>query len=215
MFIELKEKISPEMNKKDIEKILFTNNEYKMEIATKINLIKEGLEKDKVFKDIQNECNNEILSDIIIAIIKDNITPFEETQFLREENFEKFKYLINYLFENMILQIELKKVIKEATNLEDDQINCAGKLLYTAMEWAINKRYSNLHFYESFYDMFRFEKNKIDFIWELYTQNKQTLINIVLLNNINTCKEIKQKVEHWSDLFMKIFDEDEENENDD
>ena len=166
MLDEIKRIVSNGMTEKDFESIVLSDEKCKTELTSIINSIKDGGSIDEIFDTIKKEIKEQVLCEVIIDIIISDIKPFKETTFLRSMDFDNFKYLITYMFENVIIQIESKHVIKEAVDLDDQKVEYMCRLLYTVLEWVINKRYSYQHFEYSFNDMFRFDMNKIEFLWE-------------------------------------------------
>lgn len=203
-------KITNEMTATDIENLLeLDGEEYQKEIEHLVESIKDNQNKIEVFEKIQKECENTSLIKIVYNSISAELKPFEETQFLREVEYEKFTLIINYLFENTILQTELRDKIRSETGLNKDNLGNAIKLLNTLTEWIVVKRYSFSYFKKAIYTLFRFDAIRTEFLWNLYMNNKQELRTIVLLNNTLLCEDINESFSKLMDIFNDIFDDDE------
>lgn len=207
MFEQIKKIIIPSMTEIEFENTILCETECKNELTEVINRIKDGNDVDEILSSIKNEIEDQVFCDVIIDIINTDVKPFKETAFLRELDLESFSSLITYMFENIIIQTEQKHVIMDAMELDVQQVECISKLLYTVLEWVINKRYSYQYFEKSFNDMFRFDKYKTDFLWNLFIKNKSQLITVVLLSNIGICKDIKNQIGQWYELFSIVFND--------
>lgn len=211
MFDNLKQKINPEMSKKDIHEIIKSEkNEFMSETKELINKIKNGEPKDNLYKVIQDDVDNKNFIEIIDDFISPSLIPFEETKYLREIDLEKFKYIINNIFENTFIQVEQIKVIHDEIKLEKDQIKYACKFLNTLVDWLIIRRYSLNCFKNEAYNLFRLDSDRAVFIYSKLKERKDELTNIVMLNNVAICKEIKNEIKKLVDIFSEIFEEDEE-----
>ena len=62
------------------------------------------------------------------------------------------------------------------------------------------------------YHMFRFDEKKSENLWHLFVKNKQELINIIMFENHLLCKNIKTDISKLTDIFIDLFEEDEESD---
>jgi len=149
--------------------------------------------------------------DAVIRMIKANLKPFEDMSYLRGLGYTEFKEVINYSFENILINSELMEVIIEHTNLDEKNIDFIIRFLNTINNYIIVKRYTRNRFEKTVYDMFRFDEAKVNFLWELFDNRRQELINIALLNNITLCRGIREDLINLLDIFGDIFEEQEDN----
>lgn len=214
MFDRLQEKITEETSKAEVQRILISEKkDYLDEIKKLIDIIKEGKEKEELFNDIREKCNNNILAEIAIEYISSKIIPYEQTQFLREMEFDEFKFIIEYIFINAIIQTESRDTIKAKVQLSGEKVNYIIKLLNTALDCIIIRRFTASYFKQQFNELFKFDEKKTKYLWQLFYNRKENLANIVILNNITTCKEIRNELIRLVNIFSDIF-EDEENDDD-
>ncbi len=99
-------------------------------------------------------------------------------------------------------------VIYEKTELNKKEIKYAVKLLNTLLDWIIVKRFTINNYERKVKNLFRFDDEKTNFLWELFVSKRTELINIVLLNNINLCNQINEEMNNLVEVFSSIFDQD-------
>ena len=213
MFDELQKKITEEMSKVEVQDIFESEkNGYLEEIKELIDKIKDGKDKEELFNDIREKCESNILAETVIEYISTRIIPYEQTQYLREMQFDEFKMIIDYMFINVIIQTESRDTIKTKVQLSSENINYIIKLLYTALDCIIVRRFTSSYFMKQFNDWFKFDEEKTKYLWQLFYSKKENLANIVLLNNITICKEIKSELNRLVKIFSDIFEDDDDDE---
>lgn len=212
MFDRLQEKITEEMSKAEVQRILISEKkDYLDEIKKLIDKIKEGKDKEELFNDIREKSKNNIFAEIAIEYISSKIIPYEESQFLREMEFYEFKVIIEYMFTNVIIQTESRDTIKAKVRLSGEKVNYIIKLLNTALDCIVVRRFTASYFNQQFNELFKFDEEKTKYLWQLFYNRKENLANIVILNNITMCREIRNELIRLVNIFSDIF-EDEEND---
>lgn len=208
MFDKLKGSITKEMSKDEIRQIIISEEEEIFaEVKLLIDKVKEGYNKNDLFDDIYAQCENNNLAELLIEWISSDICPYEEMQYFRKMEYDLFQNITEYMFNNAILETESKDTIRQKAHLDEDNILSIIKLLNSIMDWVIVRRYTFNNFKWKLYDLFRFDEQKIIFLWNLYTDRKQELTKIVLLNNITICRGIKDDLSELIDIFSEMFDD--------
>ena len=210
MFEKFTKQITQEKTDKEIAIKFLSDSDAKEQILELTNKIKDNESKEKVFKMVVDECENDKISDAIIRIINQNIKPYEEMSYFRELDLSKFKSIIEYMFDNTLITTESKDIIIEKTNLDENNFKYALRLLNTVNSYIVLKRFTQNRFKTAIYDLFRFGKDKIDFLWELFNHNKQTLVTIAILNNISLCRDISDDLANLLKVFTEFSNEDDE-----
>lgn len=206
MFNKINKKITSKMGKDEVMKIIFSEkDEFYSEEDKLVKKIKNGEDKNKIFNQLDKECNNNELKQFIIDFILSDIAPYEETAFLRECNSDAFSNLIRYMLENTIIQRESNQVIKEKTGLDDNHIIYTKKLLNTVLELAIVRRYTFNFFKQEIIDLFQLEEAKIEMLWDLFIDRKKELEKIILIENRLVCEDLKDEVEKLARFTIKYL----------
>ncbi len=205
--------LASEMTDEAVHEFISANDKiFFEEIDKTIDSVKDGLDKEALFDTIRQQCKNERFCSIVINIITKQIIPYEDMEYFRSLDYETFKEKIEYLFKNTILQSELDEVVKAETALSDEEVDRSMKLLNTVTDWVIIKRFTVKRFCYEVYELFRFDNLKAEYLFNLYSNNAQSLTNIALFANIDLCKDLKNDMDKILDIFNNIFDNDESDE---
>lgn len=204
MFEEFIKKITNENTDKEIINVLKNDESAKKQIDELIEKIKDGESKENIFAYITTSCQEEKLSQIIINVINSNLKPFEEMSYFRKIKISEFKSLMVYLVNNTLINTESKDIVLKETGLSNDNFTFAIRLLNTINDYVIVRRFTANRFQKILFDMFRFDIEKSEFLWELYNTNKKQLTEVVMLNNISLCRDINNTLSNLLNIFSDI-----------
>lgn len=205
MFEKIIPYLSEKMSREEIDDlVLNVNSEFEKNIELLADKVKNGGDKISVLEEVSEICNNEIFCKLVLENLSEVLIPFEEMRYLRELEFNEFVMLINYMFENLIIHLEDPQTIANETKLDEQNIIYIKRLLYTLLQLIIVRRHTFNWYKSMIFDMFRFDEKKTTFLWELYCKNKEQLINIVVLENIQTCKDIRDEMDRLNRIFSEI-----------
>lgn len=210
MFDSILDLLSPDMSKEEIKKIIHNNNNLTNSFENEINditqIIKNGKEKNKVFNDIHKNISINSFYELICDRVNSKILPYEETTFIRIMEQNEYEKKVSYAFNNIILTRLPEKIVIKELELEVEQIIYLIKFLNTITEKIIINRVSIELFQDEMIELFEFtDKEKINFVWNLYDSHRKQLNEIVLLENSIRCKEIKQDTEFLITILKGLF----------
>ena len=206
MFERIIPYLSEKLSKEEIQDIILNeDNGFDEEIELLADKVKNGVDKELVIQEVEAACDNELFRELILKQFLLVLEPYEDMTYLRGLEYEQFKSLINYMFENIVICLEDLQTIINEVQLEKNEVIYIRKLLYTLLQYIIVKRHTFSYFKRLVFEMFRFDDNKTLYLWELYNNNKKQLVDIVVLENIQTCKDIRDGINQLNDFFSEIL----------
>ena len=178
--------IKSDMSQKEIAEYINTNsleiNDYIKTISTK--------DKEQLFANIEGSCSNSDILEYLKSKINNFVSAYEETKFIRELSQHDFEEKISYLFDNMVIQYELLDIRMAKTSFNESQLQIILKMFNTIMNYIIIKRYTTSNFKDAMQKMFVFDNQKIDYLWNLFFNNKDVLVNITLTKVLPELREL-------------------------
>lgn len=210
MFETLASNITKEMDEREINEYLGSKEhekDYKNEILTLSDRVKNGESIDQVCSEVRKNIKNEILLEIIFSDLNVSLQPFEETEFLRNIDFNHFEDYSKFIFNNTILRLSSVKQIQSMIDISIDELKCVVKFLNHSKLLIIIKRYSKELFIETIYEMFRLDRKCAEFIWQLFDNNRDELVVSVMMDSSELLKSIKGSVSMILEIFKDIIEE--------
>lgn len=196
-----KQEINEYVKSKEISK------EYKNEILTLSDRIKDGESSDNVHVDICSKIKNDNFLELIFSDLNNSLQPFYETEFLRNLEITDFEKFINIVFENGILRLSSIKQVQSIVDISVENLKCIVKFLNYSKYQIITKRYSKELFITTTYDMFRLNRNYAEVVWNLFDNNRNDLIISVLMDNSDMIRDIKNSVYMILNIFEDIIED--------
>ena len=213
MFDKISKKIMHDMSKSELHELILSEEEdFTHGVNEIVERIKDGEEKEQLYNQLNEKCKNDNFMVLVDDMVSPRIAPYEEMRYLREINSNDFSILIKYMLENTIIQCESKEIIKEKTNLSDENIEYSIKLLNSILEWIIVRRYTFERFKQPIFHMFRFDEEKAKILWDSFMDEQQKLTNIVMLENNIICKNIKTDISKLINIFKDLFEDEGESQ---
>lgn len=196
--------IQSDMSQKELAEYIKTNsleiNDYIKTISAKI---KSGEDKEQLFTKIEGSCSNSDILEYLKSKINNFICAYEETKFIRELSQHDFEEKISYLFDNMVIQYELLDIRMAKTSFNEPQLQIILRMFNTIMNYIIIKRYTSSNFKDAMQKMFVFDNQKIDYLWNLFSNNKDVLIKITL---IKVLPELRELTISFKDFYTDFID---------
>lgn len=183
-------------------------DEYFKEIIDLSNNIKDGkIDTNDLTQLISNNINNVNFRNIIIKETNEFLESFFETQFTRDIQLTDFKKYFETVFLKLILQVSTLDTVSELIKLEKNDIITIVKILNFSKILILVKRSSKELFIMAIYDKFRLDKDKTEYIWNLFDTHKKELIVSVLMENTDIIRKMNKSVSMIVDIFQDLIDE--------
>lgn len=211
MFSNINSKISADMKEIEIVKLIKSEeykDEYFKEIIDLSNNIKDGkIDTNDLTQLISNNINNVNFRNIIIKETNEFLESFFETQFTRDIQLTDFKKYFETVFLKLILQVSTLDTVSELIKLEKNDIITIVKILNFSKNLILVKRSSKELFIMAIYDKFRLDKDKTEYIWNLFDTHKKELIVSVLMENTDIIRKMNKSISMIVDIFQDLIDE--------
>lgn len=211
MFSNINSKISADMKEIEIVKLIKSEeykDEYFKEIIDLSNNIKDGkIDTNDLTQLISNNINNVNFRNIIIKETNEFLESFFETQFTRDIQLTDFKKYFETVFLKLILQVSTLDTVSELIKLEKNDIITIVKILNFSKYLILVKRSSKELFIMAIYDKFRLDKDKTEYIWNLFDTHKKELIVSVLMENTDIIRKMNKSISMIVDIFQDLIDE--------
>lgn len=211
MFSNINSKISADMKEIEIIKLIKSEeykDEYFKEIIDLSNNIKDGkIDTNDLTQLISNNINNVNFRNIIIKETNEFLESFFETQFTRDIQLTDFKKYFETVFLKLILQVSTLDTVSELIKLEKNDIITIVKILNFSKYLILVKRSSKELFIMAIYDKFRLDKDKTEYIWNLFDTHKKELIVSVLMENTDIIRKMNKSISMIVDIFQDLIDE--------
>ena len=183
-------------------------DEYFKEIIDLSNNIKDGkIDTNDLTQLISNNINNVNFRNIIIKETNEFLESFFETQFTRDIQLTDFKKYFETVFLKLILQVSTLDTVSELIKLEKNDIITIVKILNFTKYLILVKRSSKELFIMAIYDKFRLDKDKTEYIWNLFDTHKKELIVSVLMENTDIIRKMNKSISMIVDIFQDLIDE--------
>lgn len=183
-------------------------DEYFKEIIDLSNNIKDGkIDTNDLTQLISNNINNVNFRNIIIKETNEFLESFFETQFTRDIQLTDFKKYFETVFLKLILQVSTLDTVSELIKLEKNDIITIVKILNFSKYLILVKRSSKELFIMAIYDKFRLDKDKTEYIWNLFDTHKKELIVSVLMENTDIIRKMNKSISMIVDIFQDLIDE--------
>lgn len=183
-------------------------DEYFKEIIDLSNNIKDGkIDTNDLTQLISNNINNVNFRNIIIKETNEFLESFFETQFTRDIQLTDFKKYFETVFLKLILQVSTLDTVSELIKLEKNDIITIVKILNFSKYLILVKRSSKELFIMTIYDKFRLDKDKTEYIWNLFDTHKKELIVSVLMENTDIIRKMNKSISMIVDIFQDLIDE--------
>jgi len=211
LFSNINSKISADMKEIEIIKLIKSEeykDEYFKEIIDLSNNIKDGkIDTNDLTQLISNNINNVNFRNIIIKETNEFLESFFETQFTRDIQLTDFKKYFETVFLKLILQVSTLDTVSELIKLEKNDIITIVKILNFSKYLILVKRSSKELFIMAIYDKFRLDKDKTEYIWNLFDTHKKELIVSVLMENTDIIRKMNKSISMIVDIFQDLIDE--------
>lgn len=208
MFETIVKKIKQDMSDTEVKKLIRSERvAFNKEIDTLSNRIKDGERIEDVICAIHNELTSHVLINIVENEIKNETISFIESEHIRSLELSGFCELIKYSLDNIIINKESERVVAEHLQLDRKSFGYLVKFMNTINDLIVVKRFTKNNFSIAMFDLFRLDTDKINYIWQLFEDNKAQLINASLLSTIATIRRINNNIDFLNDLLANLDNE--------
>lgn len=208
MFETLFEIISCDKTEQEILNNIENNEVIEKEIEDVASNIKDGQSIEEIYSILEQNCENENIFNKIKQLIEVEIKSYTDTVIIRNMSFESFSTIIEYLVKNTIIQTEDSELVIKETGLSKEEFKYIYRFVIFVNKHIIIGRVTEKFFHEICYDMFRLDDEKIAFLWKIFNENREELITAAMLNNILTCRDIKDSFSDLIEVFKNIVESD-------
>ena len=89
-------------------------------------------------------------------------------------------------------------------HIDRTQFGYLVKFMNTANDLIIIKRFTKNNFSIAMFDLFRLETEKVDYIWEMFEQNKDSLVTASLLSVITSIRRTNNNIDFLNELLSNL-----------
>lgn len=122
------------------------------------------------------------------GIVRERVRPYEDAEFLRQMEMERFEQLSLYVFENLILYYIGEDQI-DAALASVDQIYCCSKIMYTFVNMIIGRTYRKDYAFSRMKHMFGLDSEKCERWHSLLKGNEDQLWRILIMQKISDIED--------------------------
>lgn len=195
----------------DIENITSSNDELEREYNEFIEKCYQELKSGRSLESILNSLKNENIESILIEKFSSDFEtyckPYNETEFIRNNNLSDNKKLMELLLNNTLIYKEPVYRLLEKTKLEETELRHAIKFLNTINIFIIKRRYTKEMFKEYAEDYFGIKEDLIEYLWSLFVKHKAELVEAYLIDRTN---RIDRSINEINNIFTALISDDEE-----
>ena len=208
MFEALAGKITQEMPEEEIYRILHTERaEFNKGIRELSDRVKSGEDITEVIASIQGSVQSALLLKIVEEELRDDTISFVESEYIRRLDMPKFKEFIKYALDNIIICKESEGEVAQYLHIDRTQFGYLVKFMNTANDLIIIKRFTKNNFSIVMFDLFRLEAEKVEYIWKLFEQNKDSLVTASLLSVITSIRRTNNNIDFLNELLSNLGEE--------
>ena len=208
MFQALVKKITQEMSESEIYQVLHAERaEFNKGLRELSNRVKSGEDIDEVIASIQESVPSTLFLKIVEEELRDDTISFVESEYIRKLDMPKFKEFIKYALDNIIISKESEREVAKHLYIDRTQFGYLVKFMNTANDLIIIKRFTKNNFSIAIFDLFRLETEKVDYIWEVFVQNKDSLVTAALLSAITSIRRANNNIDFLNELLSNLGEE--------
>ena len=208
MFEALVKKITQEMSESEIYQVLHAErSEFNKGLRELSDRVKSGEDIDEVIASIQESVPSTLFLKIVEEELRDDTISFVESEYIRKLDMPKFKEFIKYALDNIIISKESEREVAKHLHIDRTQFGYLVKFMNTANDLIIIKRFTKNNFSIAMFDLFRLETEKVDYIWEVFVQNKDSLVTAALLSAITSIRRANNNIDFLNELLSNLGEE--------
>lgn len=208
MFEALVKKITQEMSESEIYQVLHAERaEFNKGLRELSDRVKSGEDIDEVIASIQESVPSTLFLKIVEEELRDDTISFVESEYIRKLDMPKFKEFIKYALDNIIISKESEREVAKHLHIDRTQFGYLVKFMNTANDLIIIKRFTKNNFSIAMFDLFRLETEKVDYIWEVFVQNKDSLVTAALLSAITSIRRANNNIDFLNELLSNLGEE--------
>lgn len=208
MFESILKKITPEMSKIEIAKVIRVERiTFNKEIEELAEAVKSGGQIEEIIGNLKGNIQSQEFLSIVEKELREETSSFVESEYIRKLNFPEFCELMDYALENIVLFKESDHAVAQRLRIDREQFSYLVKFMNTANDLIITKRFTKNNFSLAMIDLFRLDTEKIEYIWNLFVQNREQLTISVLLGTVTTIRRINNNIDFLNKIFAKLEEE--------
>lgn len=185
--------IDKDLSEQEIFEVLDKNNDYfEKEIDRICRRIRKENNHQEVLKDIKATIKNKNFYDIIEKEINYILAPFNECEFIRRMDYDKFKDLVDYSIDNIIINVEEKKEICKKQELSSIECDYLAKFMNTITDLIFVQRRTKKYFISGVECLFSLGKEKNEYIWNTFIGKKNIIKESIIFDVSNDVQNVKK-----------------------
>lgn len=212
--------LSGKIDKNLVDKIFYEKYEVDVNNYSLYYILENILKSNSLSDDLKKEIykihvfDNDFW-DIVFDILNEEEEAFIETKFLREMQVDCRIDLYKSIFYDLILNTNdfEKKYEEYRARLTYDEFLCFHRVEYTMVAFIISHNKSKNYFKQDVYDMFRFDTEEVDLMWQLINDNKDQLTPMLLFsqnrNILSKIDYITESIKIITNIFKDILSDNE------
>ncbi|MCI8919837.1 MAG: hypothetical protein HFH29_13995 [Eubacterium sp.] len=192
LFIRIYDKSGNDLNQYINGKSLTVSNDVSDELMQEIKaFLLEAEEAVKKAEDVKSlieeipaaaDCNKFL--EWLEGFLYESVRPYQDAEYLRKADIEKFEQVSIYVFENMILSNIVSEYI-DAEIVDEKQACCIRKILLTFVNRIISHNDRKEYIFNSMERRFGLCAEKCDIWWKLVKENEDRLWKIMIMRKMN------------------------------
>ena len=208
MFETFEKRITQDMSKSEIDKVLHSEKtEYNEVLKELSERVKDGESIDEVIGSIKEEISSSLFLETVKEDLRDCTISFVESEYIRKLDLLSFKDCIQYALDNLLVSKEKDEEVVKYLQIDKTQFGYLVKFMNTANDLIVIKRFTKNNYYAIMFDLFRLEESKTEYIWELFEEKKKSLVTAALLNAITSIRRVNNNIEFLYELLSNLGDE--------
>lgn len=208
MFETLVKQITQEMSEPEIRQVLHVERaEFNKGLRELSDRVKSGEDIDEVIAGIQESVPSRLFLKIVEEELREDTISFVESEYIRKLDMSKFKEFIKYALDNIILSKESEMEVANHLHIDRAQFGYLVKFMNTVNDLIIIKRFTKNNFTKAMFDLFRLKTEEVDYIWEVFEQNKNSLVTAALLSAITSIRRANINIDFLNELLSNLGEE--------
>lgn len=205
MFEVLAKKISQSMTESEVNQVVHSGRaDFNKGLRELSDRVKSGESIDDVISSVREKIHSSILLGIIEEELRDDLSSFIESEYIRNLDLVTFKDFFQYAINNILISKESEKEVASTLQIDRKQFGYLVKFINTVNDLIIIKRFTKNNFSIAMDDLFRLDANKIGYLWDLFDQNKSTLVSAALLSAVTTIKRANNNILFLNELLSSL-----------
>ena len=209
MFESIISLLNDKMSEQDITEIINTDDNrstYTSEILKLTNRVKSGDSLDSIITEILAESDCEQFNEHVIKDLQEVLEPFFDVQFIRDWEIDKQCECLKYVFDNALIRRNSTDLLLSNTGLNSEDLQSVIKVLHTAQSRIIISRNTEERFHVLFRNMFCFNDQIINFIWQMFDKRRNEIMMYIVMDMYQKITQIDDNTSKIASFFIEMME---------